>query len=57
MNVDKLLCWLIGHRLTDLDVKKRTASCSRCIQDFNVSYDICYGGAYFVSIIDKEESK
>ena len=52
----KFICWLIGHRLVNIDIATHIAECVRCERKMRVSYDMSNGETYVVAIIgDKDD--
>lgn len=39
----KILCKLFGHKIGDVNVKRRFAHCYRCWKGLKLSYDMSYG--------------
>lgn len=52
--LNKIICWLLGHRISNLDVRNRAACCSRCNAKLTVSYDMAYGGTVVESAVYKD---
>ena len=45
-------CFIMGHKLVDIDTKNYTAMCSRCNKRFEVSYDMLHGCTYVVQELE-----
>lgn len=50
----KILCKILGHKISELNTKRKFAQCDRCDKGLKVSYDMSYGETIVVGDYGKQ---